>query len=78
MPGDCVNLVIVISADGFKVVRIPDDPDFVKPVTVEMQAENPSLGLICASRNPSELLRALNSAVSDATGMSEDLFILRP
>jgi endonuclease V-like protein UPF0215 family len=68
-----VVLLVVIGQAGFNVVRLPDDTSF-PAITVEQQMANPKLGLVTASDALSDLAQAMNEAVKEATGCSQDAF----
>lgn len=62
-----ISIVVNFSERGFSVVRLPRD--YVMPaVTVQQQAAEPKAGIVCSSGALSDLARAMNETISEATG----------
>jgi hypothetical protein len=62
-----ISLVINFSERGFGIVRLPANYHMPE-ISVEQQMAEPKCGIVCSSGALSDLARALNEAIAEATG----------
>jgi hypothetical protein len=67
MNGKTVRLLVSIHPEGIAVIRV-DDLCRDMRITVEQQAANPQLGLICATTNLHDVIKTITNSIAEVNG----------